>query len=84
MRQSHAIASSSAPPNAAPFSTPITGTGACRDRAGRPAQSALALLQERRQLVGAPVAQVEAGGEVAVAGARQQHDAGPGRAGALQ
>lgn len=60
------------------------GHGRRRDRAGRPAQPALALLHERGQLVGRAVAQVQAGGEVAVAGAGQQHDGRRGRPGALQ
>ena len=83
MRQSQAMASSSAPPKAAPLSTPITGTGHSAIAAGRPAQAALALLQELGQLLGGALAQVEPGREVALPGARQQHDAGRGRRGAL-
>ena len=84
MRQSQAMASSSAPPKAAPLSTPITGTGhSAIARAARP-EAALAGLEEGDELLGGPLPQVEPGREVALAGARQQHDAGGGSARALQ
>ena len=73
MRQSQAIASSRAPPAAAPFTTPITGIG-------QSATAATAAPSRRspsrmRSMGSTLAADVEPGREVAVAVARQQHGA---------
>ena len=80
MRQSQAIASSSAPPAAAPFTTPITGSGQSATAAtAAPRRRSPARM--RSHGVAAVAAEVEPGREVAVALAAQQDRPGGRRRG---